>query len=134
MQSGTTGINIPRIYNPVKQAHDHDPHGHFVRRWLPAMRRVPDTWLFEPWRMPPNLQLRCGVTVGDGIPMPLVDLEEATRQAKLRLFALRAQPDVKAAKAAVVEKHASRKRVQESRPQKNSTRLGSDGVQLGLEF
>lgn len=40
MQSGTTGINVPRIYNPIKQARDHDPHGHFVRRWLPALRRV----------------------------------------------------------------------------------------------
>jgi hypothetical protein len=61
MQSGTTGINVPRIYNPVKQARDHDPHGHFVRRWLPALRQVPDTWLFEPWRMPEAMQLRLGL-------------------------------------------------------------------------
>jgi hypothetical protein len=27
MQSGTTGINTTRVYNPIKQAHDHDPHG-----------------------------------------------------------------------------------------------------------
>lgn len=134
MQSGTTGINIPRIYNPVKQAHDHDPQGHFVRRWLPAMRRVPDTWLFEPWRMPPDLQLRYGVMVGDGIPMPLVDLKEATRQAKLRLFALRALPEVKAAKAAVVEKHASRKRTMKSHPPKSNTHSGVVDAQLGFGF
>lgn len=46
MQSGTTGINLPRVYNPIKQAKDHDPHGIFVRRWLPAMREVPQAWLF----------------------------------------------------------------------------------------
>ena len=108
MQSGTTGINIPRIYNPIKQASDHDPHGHFVRRWLPAMRRVPDTWLFEPWRMPPDVQRACGVEVGVDIPIPVVELETATREAKARLFAVRAQPQVRAAKRAIVEKHGSR--------------------------
>ncbi|MDP2220379.1 MAG: FAD-binding domain-containing protein [Hydrogenophaga sp.] len=110
MQSGTTGINTTRVYNPIKQAHDHDPQGHFVRRWLPAMRRVPDAWLFEPWRMPPDVQARCGVQVGVDIAMPLVELEAATREAKARLHARRAQPEVRAAKAAIVEKHGSRKR------------------------
>ena len=75
MQSGTTGINVPRIYNPLKQAREHDPHGRFVRQWLPPLRRVPDVWLFEPWRMPPDIQARCGVQVGRDIPQPLVDLE-----------------------------------------------------------
>jgi deoxyribodipyrimidine photo-lyase len=110
MQSGTTGINTTRVYNPLKQARDHDPHGHFVRHWLPAMRRVPDAWLFEPWRMPPDVQARCGVRVGVDIAMPLVDLEVATREAKALLHARRAQPEVRAGKAAIVEKHGSRQR------------------------
>ena len=109
MQSGTTGINTTRVYNPIKQAHDHDPRGHFVRRWLPAMRRVPDTWLFEPWRMPPEVQAHCGVLVGQDIPRPVVDLETATREAKARLHARRGQPAVRAAKAAVVDRHGSRR-------------------------
>ncbi len=109
MQSGTTGINTTRVYNPIKQARDHDPHGHFVRRWLPAMRRVPDSWLFEPWRMPPDIQAHCGVRVGHDIPLPVVDLETATREAKARLHGRRAQPDVRAAKAAIVDKHGSRR-------------------------
>ena len=110
MQSGTTGINVPRIYNPIKQARDHDPHGHFVRRWLPHLRQVPDSWLFEPWRMPPELQARHGLRAGVEIAQPLVELEAATRQARERLFAVRARPEVKAAKAAIVDKHGSRKR------------------------
>jgi len=32
MQSGTTGINTTRVYNPIKQAQDHDPHGRFSCR------------------------------------------------------------------------------------------------------
>jgi deoxyribodipyrimidine photo-lyase len=109
MQSGTTGINTTRGYNPIKQAQDHDPQGHFVRQWLPAMRRVPDSWLFEPWRMPESVQAACGVRVGHDIPVPVVDLATATRGAKARLHGLRAQPEVKAAKAAIVDKHGSRK-------------------------
>ena len=109
MQSGTTGINATRVYNPIKQALDHDPHGHFVRRWLPALRPVPDSWLFQPWRMPAELQHRCGVTVGADIPMPPVDLEQALREAKARMHARRRQPEVKAAQAAVVARHGSRR-------------------------
>ena len=113
MQSGTTGINTTRVYNPIKQAQDHDPKGIFVRRWLPCMRRVPDTWLFEPWLMPPEVQRHCGLTVGKGqeddIPLPLVNLAEATRVAKAALHARRAEPSVKAGKKAIIEKHASRK-------------------------
>ena len=41
MQSGTTGINTTRVCNPIKQAQDHDPHGQFVKRWLPRMRHIP---------------------------------------------------------------------------------------------
>ena len=113
MQSGTTGINTTRVYNPIKQAQDHDPKGIFVRRWLPHMRRVPDTWLFEPWLMPPEVLRHCGLTVGSGpdadIPLPVVDLAEATRTAKAALHARRAEPGVKAGKKTIVEKHASRK-------------------------
>jgi deoxyribodipyrimidine photo-lyase len=110
MQAGTTGINTTRVYNPIKQAQDHDPHGHFVRQWLPAMQRVPDTWLLEPWLMPADVQARYGVQLGTDIAQPLVPLEEATRTAKARMHSLRAQPQVRAAKAAVLEKHGSRKR------------------------
>ena len=80
----------------------------FVRRWLPALRRVPDAWLFEPWRMPPEVQARCGVRVGQDIATPLVDLASATKAAKARSHALRNQEPIRAAKAAIVEKHGSR--------------------------
>ena len=129
MQSGTTGINTTRVYNPIKQARDHDPQGVFVRRWLPALRRVPDTWLFEPWRMPDSVQARCGVRVGEDIAQPLVDLEAATRAAKARVHALRAQPEVRAAKAAIVERHGSRKR-----PEARRARAQADAAQAAAQL
>ena len=137
MQSGTTGINATRVYNPIKQAHDQDPHGHFVRRWLPYLRKVPQTWLFEPWRMPADVQARCGVQVGVDIPLPVVDLDMATRTAKARLHSLRAQPDVKAGKAAIVTRHGSRKRSAghaTTRRNASSAAPSPQATQLTLEF
>ncbi|MFZ6774371.1 deoxyribodipyrimidine photo-lyase/cryptochrome family protein [Undibacterium sp. SXout7W] len=107
MQAGTTGINTTRIYNPIKQAQDYDHQGKFVRRWLPALRQVPDNWLFQPWCMPSEVQKRCGVTVGLDIAIPLVDLEVATREAKAKIYAVRAKAEVREAKAAILEKHGS---------------------------
>lgn len=129
MQAGTTGINTTRVYNPIKQARDHDPKGEFVRRWLPYMQNVPDAWLFEPWRMPEEVQLRTGLRVGVEIPLPVVDLAEATRVAKARLHARRGEPKVRAANVAVVKRHGSR-RSGHKRPKSKPT----DGKQLALGF
>lgn len=128
MQSGTTGINTPRVYNPLKQAHDHDPKGFFVRRWLPYLRQVPDTWIFEPWRMPVEQRLRHGLS-DTQLPKPLVDLESATREAKTRLFALRALPEIKAAKAAILTRHGSRKRISAT-----EIKVKVNKVQLTFDF
>lgn len=151
MQSGTTGINVPRIYNPIKQARDHDPQGVFVRHWLPAMRQVPDMWLFEPWRMPKNLQDNTGVTVGKDIARPVCELEAATRAAKQKIFGLRAKPEVKVAKKAIVKKHGSRKQLEpnmnnkppsKTKPRRTkarkttttSTTAATESSQLSLDF
>jgi deoxyribodipyrimidine photo-lyase len=130
MQSGTTGINTTRVYNPIKQAQDHDPNGVFVRRWLPYMRDVSDTWLFEPSLMPLHLQSHTSTVLQ--IPQPLVDLAMATRTSKQLLHARRQNSEVKAGKQAVVEKHASRQTFR-----KRSTSLkknASASQQLGFDF
>ena len=130
MQSGTTGINTTRVYNPIKQAQDHDPYGKFVRRWLPHMRHVPDTWLFEPWLMPE--QLKNNLLLSGHIVEPLVDLAAATRESKQRLYAIRKKPEIIDGKKAVIDKHASRKSMQ-SRKKIISTRRVNES-QLGFDF
>ena len=124
MQSGTTGINATRVYNPIKQAQDHDPQGKFVRQWLPYMRKVPDTWLFEPWKMPDELKAKLGIGI-DEIPTPLVDLEQATREGKAKLYAVRTRPEVRAGKTAIVEKHASRSIPREGSRSRTASRTTS---------
>ena len=41
MQSGSTGMNELRIYNPVRQAEVHDSEGAFIRTWVPELSKLP---------------------------------------------------------------------------------------------
>jgi deoxyribodipyrimidine photo-lyase len=101
MQSGTTGINTLRIYNPVKQGLDQDATGAFTRRWVPELAAVPDAFLQEPWRWDGAGGLR--------YPAPLVDVKQAAARARDRVWALRQTDGFRAQAAAVARKHASRK-------------------------
>jgi deoxyribodipyrimidine photo-lyase len=96
------------------------------------MRRVPDSWLFEPWRMPHQMQRNAGAQVGAEVAQPIVDLALATREAKQRLHSRRQTPEVKAGKKSVIEKHASRKPATQ-RPKPSNTRAVSK-QQLGFDF
>ena len=98
MQSGTTGINTMRIYNPLKQSRDQDPDGVFVRRWLPEIAHLPDHALHTPWAAPQR---------GD-YPLPVVEEKRARKFAADRMYAIRRSAGHKAAAAQVVAKHASR--------------------------
>ncbi|MGY6534979.1 MAG: FAD-binding domain-containing protein [Pararhodobacter sp.] len=103
MQSGTTGINALRIYNPVKQGLDQDPSGRFIRTWVPELAPVPDAFLHEPWRWPGAAGF-----LGRRYPEPVVDPANAARAAKARLQGPRAAPDFRAEAARVARRHASR--------------------------
>ncbi|CAM3716672.1 cryptochrome/deoxyribodipyrimidine photo-lyase family protein [Polynucleobacter arcticus] len=132
MQSGTTGINVTRVYNPIKQAQDHDQKGFFVRKWLPHMRQIPNTWIFEPWNMTQDVQNHLGIYIGKEIPQPIVDIATATKTSKDRLHSRRNLSEVRAGKKSVINKHASRKKGAE---RKNSKVKSKDtSSQLTLEF
>ena len=109
MQSGTTGINTLRIYDPVKQALEQDPQGDFVRQWIPALRSVPNSWIFEPWRMPANLQRKYGCIIGQHYPAPLVEIPTAIRHARQQLGVVRAELQQNGAIRHILHQHASRK-------------------------
>lgn len=103
MQSGTTGMNTLRIYNPMKQGLDQDPEGIFTRRWVPELRDVPLKHLQNPWGYK-------GGPVGRSYPAPIVDVAEAARVARDRVWGLRRQTDPQERTKAIVHKHASRAR------------------------
>jgi deoxyribodipyrimidine photo-lyase len=110
MQSGTTGINTVRVYNPTKQAQEQDPTGEFIRRWVPELEDVPDDWIHSPWEMPPMIQAMVGVKIGTDYPTPIVDHKAASKYARDQIYALRKDPMVKAAAERVYRKHGSRKK------------------------
>ncbi len=70
---GTDAAPYFRIFNPVLQSKKFDPYGHFIRRWLPELEKVPDEYLHEPWLMPLDMQRKTGFKPGRDYPMPLVD-------------------------------------------------------------
>jgi deoxyribodipyrimidine photo-lyase len=109
MQSGTTGINTVRIYNPAKQARDQDPSGSFIRTWVPELASVPVVYLACPSDMPGLERLAYGFTLGKQYPEPIVDAGEAMRFAKTRIYALRKTAESRAEGARVHSKHGSRK-------------------------
>ncbi len=104
MQSGTTGMNALRIYNPVKQGHDQDPEGTFTRRWVPELADVPDHVLHEPWKWE-----RAGTLLGRAYPEPVIDVAAAARAARAAFKQARAGADYRDESRRLVARHASRK-------------------------
>jgi len=101
MQSGTTGINTIRIYNPVKQGMDQDPSGAFIRAHVPELRAVPDSFIHEPWHWPGAVRLR--------YPKPIVDNAAAAKAARETLYGLRKAEEHRSHTANIADKHGSRK-------------------------
>jgi deoxyribodipyrimidine photo-lyase len=127
MQSGTTGQQVLRIYNPVKQAQELDPEGIFVRRWLPELGQVSNVWIFEPWRMPAEMKVRTGSA---RYPLPLVDFTLSHRDAKDEISMLRSGVVGKAGKGA--GKKTSANAVHVVSGKKASPVHGADSGQISL--
>jgi deoxyribodipyrimidine photo-lyase len=133
MQSGTTGINTIRMYNPVKQARDQDPTGAFVRQWIPQLAAVPDPWIFEPWTMPTLIQEQVGCVLGRDYPLPVVDLQQASRRARDLVWGVREEAQFSQQAQAVFQKLGSRNKQREGRrPVKISKNNTSVDTQLDL--
>ncbi|MEM6902645.1 MAG: deoxyribodipyrimidine photo-lyase [Pseudomonadota bacterium] len=121
MQSGTTGINTPRIYNPVKQGHDHDPDGDFIRRWVPELAGLAGRDLHEPWRADPMTLHGANVRLGDTYPNRLVDHEQAARDARQAIWGVRRGRAYRDAADDIQAQHGSRKSGIRHRGAKSST-------------
>lgn len=123
MQSGVTGINAMRIYNPVKQSLEQDPDGRFIRAWIPELRQVPNAWIHTPWKMPEEVQTTSGCLIGLDYPAPLVDHEAAARLARQRLQAKRRDAGARAESRRIYTRHGSRKRTSTRRSRWSNQQL-----------
>ena len=100
MQSGTTGINAIRIYNPIKQGVDHDPEGIFIKKWVPELKNVPKKYIHMPWKDDNYIR---------EYNFPIVEESESRKTAASKIYKLRKEQSHKIESNKIYIKHGSRK-------------------------
>lgn len=135
MQSGVTGINTTRIYNPIKQSMDQDPEGNFIRKYVPELSELPNEFIHKPWEIDPLFQKQYSFKMGITYPRPIVDWSVTMREAKSKITERRKQVDYKMIKKEVLEKHASRKNNdRDNRARKRASVKNGNDRQMEMEL
>ena len=124
MQSGTTGMNAIRIYNPIKQGMDQDPDGKFIRKWVPELKDIPTQFIHQPWLFDND---------NESYPKPIVDEKLARARAKEKIYALKKESKKSDETTKLILKHASRSR-RKTTKNKVSKKMPAEGIQLRLDF
>ena len=107
MQSGTTSINTNRIYNPIKQGKDHDPQGDFIKKWVPELKDISESFIHEPWLL--NKFNKEEYTKLNYIK-PIVDIPNSTKKARNMLKEITQKDGYWEISKKIYLKHGSRKR------------------------
>jgi deoxyribodipyrimidine photo-lyase len=102
MQSGTTGINAIRIYNPIKQGIDQDPEGVFIRKWVPELCHLTTAELHKVGTGAMRLNL------GSSYPQAVIELDRAGKCAREKVWEVRKLYGFKNQAQNIVKKHGSR--------------------------
>jgi len=107
MQSGVTGINTVRIYNPVKNSEEHDAEGVFIKKWLPELANIPAHLIHEPWRLSLIEQQLYECEIGKDYPAPIVDIEATRKKASDIIWSFRKTDEVKEEGKRILKKHVT---------------------------
>ncbi len=105
MQSGCTGANTIRIYNPVKQSYDKDPNAEFILQWVPELSILPPGLCHEPWKVSPMEQMMYNFQIGRDYPKPIVDLKSSQQKASAELHRVKKTLRAKQEATRIIARH-----------------------------
>jgi deoxyribodipyrimidine photo-lyase len=105
MQAGLTGYHTLRIYNPVVQAAQHDPEGHFIHKWIPELRNIPAPQCHHPWKLTLMEQQFYQFQAGEDYPALIVDFDSVNAEHRERYWQLRNSEEVRKRLPAIWERH-----------------------------
>ncbi len=105
MQAGETGINMLRIYNPTKNALEHDKEGAFIRKWVPELAKLPTPFVLEPWSMTAIEQEAYGCVLGKDYPNTIVATKETYNHASNILWHMKRNPNVRIESKRILAMH-----------------------------
>ena len=70
-----------RIFNPILQGEKFDKDGHYVKKWVPELKKVPKMFLHKPW----EIRDKNILNLEYDYPLPIVNHENA-REKALKAF------------------------------------------------
>ncbi|MBL0941666.1 MAG: deoxyribodipyrimidine photo-lyase [Alphaproteobacteria bacterium] len=78
---GADAPPFSRIFNPIIQGEKFDPHGNYIRKWVPELRLLPTAFIHKPWQASETTLKNAGVELGKTYPYPMIEHSKARTRA-----------------------------------------------------